>query len=422
MITKKGLMTLMTALVLAVTLALPLVGVPAIGIVPPVTVSAASVEPSYFEDWTSGNATSECGQVDCCDSQYHYKIDDWDKVDPNGNHTYEGNTINIDAYQEDEPGEYRAFNWTSDYPVRCVIVKGGTGANVFCYNTTDVHEDFNLYAPDNTAVSHATFCFDPSPPASKSGMKFEDLNANGIKDAGEPGLEGWTIFVDYNNNGILDSAEPSAVTSLDGSYNITGITPGTWNVTEEVQAGWTCSCPNPCYYTHTFASGANITGNDFGNWQPGSLNVTKTVDWSGTTPDTGKTFEICITGPSYLTGNCKTADYDGGVLSWDNLIPGAYTVTETDAGNEWTVLIVGSPASVISGQTASANVTNTAKICATIYGYKWGVSGTRGNQKCPAGRLTWMAPGTSTSRRSRGQETGPTAIMSSRSVPVAIIP
>ena len=24
-------------------------------------------------------------------------------------------------------------------------------------------------------------------------MKFEDLDADGVKDAGEPGLEGWTI-------------------------------------------------------------------------------------------------------------------------------------------------------------------------------------------------------------------------------------
>ena len=27
----------------------------------------------------------------------------------------------------------------------------------------------------------------------KSGMKFEDLNGNGVKDAGEPGIADWTI-------------------------------------------------------------------------------------------------------------------------------------------------------------------------------------------------------------------------------------
>ena len=28
----------------------------------------------------------------------------------------------------------------------------------------------------------------------KSGMKFEDLNGNGVKDAGEPGIADWTIY------------------------------------------------------------------------------------------------------------------------------------------------------------------------------------------------------------------------------------
>ena len=40
-------------------------------------------------------------------------------------------------------------------------------------------------------------------------MKFHDLNADGVKDAGEPGLAGWTInaYADANSNGILDVGE-----------------------------------------------------------------------------------------------------------------------------------------------------------------------------------------------------------------------
>jgi hypothetical protein len=37
--------------------------------------------------------------------------------------------------------------------------------------------------------------------ATKSGIKFHDLNANGVKDEGEPGLAGWTIYVDYDDDG-----------------------------------------------------------------------------------------------------------------------------------------------------------------------------------------------------------------------------
>ena len=83
-------------------------------------------------------------------------------------------------------------------------------------------------------------------PGSISGMKFNDLNANGVKDAGEPGLLGWTVYVDYNNDGVFQSAtEPSAVTGPEGTYTITGVTPGTWNVREVGQGGWTNSFRRP---------------------------------------------------------------------------------------------------------------------------------------------------------------------------------
>src|SRR5258707_12738010 len=44
-------------------------------------------------------------------------------------------------------------------------------------------------------------------PGEKSGVKFNDLNANGVQDPGEPGLAGWTIYAynDTNKNGGLDS-------------------------------------------------------------------------------------------------------------------------------------------------------------------------------------------------------------------------
>ncbi|MFX1354703.1 MAG: SdrD B-like domain-containing protein, partial [Promethearchaeota archaeon] len=94
--------------------------------------------------------------------------------------------------------------------------------------------------------------------------------------------------------------------------------------------------------------------------QPGALEVTKVVDWNGVTPDTTKTFEICIQGPSYPTapGDCQTIGYLGGTLVWTDLIPGGYTVTETDPGPEWQVTITGTPATVVLGETASASVEN----------------------------------------------------------------
>ena len=95
----------------------------------------------------------------------------------------------------------------------------------------------------------------------------------------------------------------------------------------------------------------------------GNLEVTKIVEWSGQTPDTNQTFEICISGPSFPNGDepgaCQTADFDGETLSWSHLLPGEYGVTETDPGSMWTVNVSGSPATVEASQTAEATVTNT---------------------------------------------------------------
>ena len=94
----------------------------------------------------------------------------------------------------------------------------------------------------------------------------------------------------------------------------------------------------------------------------GGLEVTKSVDWKGVTPDTAKTFSICITGPSYATANCKSATYNGGTLTWSNLIPGDYTVSETNPGTEWTVSIDDDTPTVIAGDTEEVGVSNTHKL------------------------------------------------------------
>ncbi|MFZ2663856.1 MAG: SdrD B-like domain-containing protein [Patescibacteria group bacterium] len=90
----------------------------------------------------------------------------------------------------------------------------------------------------------------------------------------------------------------------------------------------------------------------------GSLKVTKTVDWTGITPDTSKTFEICITGPSYTSGSCKTTDFDGETLVWDNLLLGDYTITETNPGALWSVAGSGDEVSVGFGTSATHQITN----------------------------------------------------------------
>jgi uncharacterized repeat protein (TIGR01451 family) len=104
-------------------------------------------------------------------------------------------------------------------------------------------------------------------PAIASGIKFHDLDADGSRDEGEPGLPGWTIYVDLDDDGALDADEPRAVTGEGGVYRIAPVMPGTFRVREVQQTAWFCSMPSPCSYTATFVSGGELLGNDFGNFQ-----------------------------------------------------------------------------------------------------------------------------------------------------------
>ncbi|NCC76103.1 MAG: hypothetical protein EOM08_06680 [Clostridia bacterium] len=105
-------------------------------------------------------------------------------------------------------------------------------------------------------------------PASKAGMKFEDMDADGVKDVGEPGLPGWTIYVDIDGSGTFNGGDLFDDTDADGNYLITGITPGIeYTIREVLKPDWTNSFPTAGFYTETFESSDEATGNDFGNWQ-----------------------------------------------------------------------------------------------------------------------------------------------------------
>ncbi len=83
------------------------------------------------------------------------------------------------------------------------------------------------------------------------GIKYDDRDADGVRDAGEPGLDGWTIYLDANGDGVLDAGEFSTVTAGGGLYAFTDLHPIDWQglagrdyeVREVPQPDWVQTAP-----------------------------------------------------------------------------------------------------------------------------------------------------------------------------------
>jgi len=125
------------------------------------------------------------------------------------------------------------------------------------------------------------------------GMKFNDLNGNGLRDGGDVGIPGWTIYLDQNRNDVLDwsdingnliwdPGEGERFTTTDGGgyYAFTGLIPAsTYLVAEQHEPGWVQSYPSPDgTHSVSVASGQIVTGCDFGNYLLGEIHGVKWND------------------------------------------------------------------------------------------------------------------------------------------------
>ncbi|MBE9165117.1 collagen binding domain-containing protein [Tychonema sp. LEGE 06208] len=98
------------------------------------------------------------------------------------------------------------------------------------------------------------------------GIKFNDLNADGIRQANEPGLANVPILLEpaVGSNGTLDAGDVSVLTNANGSFSFINLVPGNYVLTETtVPAGFRSTTPNPLAVT-VGNTNANVF---FGNTQ-----------------------------------------------------------------------------------------------------------------------------------------------------------
>ncbi|HSV12969.1 MAG TPA: SdrD B-like domain-containing protein, partial [Tepidisphaeraceae bacterium] len=104
-------------------------------------------------------------------------------------------------------------------------------------------------------------------PGAITGIVYNDQNGDGIRQAGEPGLSGWTVFIDQNANSTLDAGEPSTVTDASGVYTLSNLAVGANQLTEIPQVGFSATAPGTGTQLVSVPNGTTVAGINFGNKQ-----------------------------------------------------------------------------------------------------------------------------------------------------------
>lgn len=152
----------------------------------------------------------------------------------------------------------RAFTGAASDDGRWLLLTGSAGVRVY---------DLTPYKPAATG--------------SIAGNVFDDLDADGVKDAGEVALANWKVFLDADKDGVLDSGEKTASTDSAGNYKFGGLAAGSHRVREVLSSGWRRTGPASDYYDVTLSSAQVVTGKHFGNTQKVLISGTVWNDLDG---------------------------------------------------------------------------------------------------------------------------------------------
>jgi protocatechuate 3,4-dioxygenase beta subunit len=177
-------------------------------------------------------------------------------------------------------------------------------------------------------------------PGSISGMKFQDVNGNGVKDAGEGGLSGWRIRL------VRAGAQvDSTLTDGSGNYAFAGLSPASYSIREAAQSGWVQTMPaTPAGYAVTIASGVSASGQDFGNYQLGSISGTVFLDPDGSgvkTAGSGLPNWRVRLAKNGIPVDSALSDVNG-AYAFSGLLTGTYTVSEALPGG-WVTTFPAAP-------------------------------------------------------------------------------
>ena len=154
-----------------------------------------------------------------------------------------------------------------------------------------------------------------------TGIVFEDVNANGIRESDEPPLQNWKIFLNETD---------TVVSSVGGEYYFNHLNAGEYTVTIEHPVPWHHSVPDSGNYEIDIVSRRYIEGKIFGNYLNGSIGGLSWNDKNGngvfdSTEIPIGNWMIKLSGPH--SDSTVTAS-DIGLYIFENIKPGLYVVSE----------------------------------------------------------------------------------------------
>jgi protocatechuate 3,4-dioxygenase beta subunit len=209
-------------------------------------------------------------------------------------------------------------------------------------------------------------------------LVWEDLNADGVQDAGEPGIPGVTVELS-GTDGLSNTVLLTTTTDATGVYSFTNLVPGDYQLTFSTPIGYSPTGQNQAGDTvdsdADTSTGRTITttlsaGETDNSWDAGFYRVATLGDtvWEDTNADgdqdvgepgiSGVTVELSGTDGLSNSVLLTTTTDATGVYSFTNLVPGDYQLTfSTPAGYEPTGQnqagdTVDSDADTSTGQTA----------------------------------------------------------------------
>lgn len=246
---------------------------------------------------------------------------------------------------------------TGSYTTTESVATGWDLTNIVCDDINSTGDPSTKTATFQVEKDEDITCtFTNTKLGSISGMKFNDLNRNRVKDTAEPGLAGWTINLDKGADGTIDS---TMVTNADGKYEFTGLTAGTYRVREQGQLGWTQSSFNPS--DKVIQSGTDFINVNFGNYISGAIKITKDV-----VPDDSSTWSFTITGTGIQYIVSGVGDNQSRTIT--DIPVGSYNIVETTNSTYSPSVVCGGVVgsagnaflgTVVGGQTLECTFTNT---------------------------------------------------------------